>query len=397
MKSMHRILFGFTIGVVFAVFFLAVCARDTDNSIALEIRESDAADTPDSMDQRRQNEQISMSRQNAITRAVAHISPAVVSINTRKVQQYYRENPWAYDPFFRHFIPRYDRVMREVQGLGSGFLVSKEGQILTNQHVIDGAKEIMVTLPGGEKFEAERIGEDFTSDVAVIKISGDEFPFVHLGNSDDILIGEWAIAIGNPFGLFDVSAQPTVTVGVISAVNQDFGRQDNERIYEDMIQTDAAINSGNSGGPLVNSEGKVIGMNAFIYSGSSSGIATNIGLGFAIPINRVKDVMTDLLKHGAVPRDFWTGIQYQDITSVIAFFLNMNSTDGVIITDVERNSPWDEAGLEIEDVILRIEDIEIRSSKNVDALKERLTLHSGAELELTVYRNRRIYRALVKF
>lgn len=393
MKSMRRDLFGFTIGVVFTVFFLAVCAKEAQNSFSLAVPDSNAVDAGQSPT----DVQISTSRQNAITRAVADVSPAVVSINTRKVEQYYRENPWAYDPFFRHFIPRYDRVMREVQGLGSGFIVSKEGHILTNQHVIDRASEIIVTLPGGKKYEAERIGEDFASDVAVIKISGDVFPVVRFGNSADILIGEWAIAIGNPFGLFDVSAQPTVTVGVISAVNQDFGRQDDERIYEDMIQTDAAINSGNSGGPLVNSEGKVIGMNAFIYSGSRGGAATNIGLGFAIPIDRVKNVMTDLLTHGAVPRDFWTGIQYKDITSVIAFFLELTSTDGVIITDVERNSPWDEAGLEIEDVILKIGDNQIRSSKEVHALRGKLNLRRGMELELTVYRNRRIYRALVKF
>ena len=398
MRARNKFIFGFSIGVVFSSFFLFVCAQRASDQNTQVIQTANArAESGDSSWKRiAQQDDISNSRQNAITTAIARVSPAVVSINTRKIEEYYRQNPWSYDPFWRHFVPQYDRVMQEVQGLGSGFIFSKDGHILTNQHVIDGAQKVMVTLPGGKEYEAELIGEDFKSDVAVLKINGENFPFVHLGDSDDIIIGEWAIAIGNPFGLFDVSAKPTVTVGVISATDQDFGRLENQKIYEDMIQTDASINSGNSGGPLVNSQGKVIGMNAFIYSGSEN-IGTSIGLGFALPINRVKVVAEDLLRHGSVPRDFWAGIQYQDITNTIAFLLRMKSTDGVIITDVERNSPWDEAGLEAEDVILEIEGRQVRSSSDLDQLKNRLKLASGDELDLAVYRNRRIYKARVKF
>ncbi len=385
MKSSHKMLFGFIIGVVFTTVFLAVFSFHADESALFQV--------PDSSAQKSQQDEISNSRQNAITRAIKRVSPAVVSINTRKIQ--YRDNPLAHDPFWRHLAPRYDRIMQEVQGLGSGFLFSKDGHILTNQHVVDGADEISVTLPGGEKYSATLIGEDFNSDVAVIKIDGKDFTFIELGNSDDILIGEWAIAIGNPFGLFDVSAKPTVTVGVISALDQDFGRLNNQRDYEDMIQTDAAINSGNSGGPLVNSEGKVIGMNAFIYSGNNN-IGTSIGLGFAIPANKVKSVKDDLLAHGSVPRNVWSSIQYQDVSPMIAYLLNMKNHDGVIITNVERASPWDEAGLDAEDVILEIGGRRIQSDDDVENIKQK-KFSSGDELELTVYRNRRIYRAVVTF
>lgn len=390
MKSSHKILFGFIVGVVFTAVFLAVFSHQADESARFTMSESNAQSLWRTQDQ----DEISNSRQNAITRAIVKVSPAVVSINTRRVE--YRENPLAYDPFWRYFVPRYNRAMQEVQDIGSGFIFSQDGHILTNQHVIDGADEISVTLSGGEKFDATLVGEDFNSDIAVIKISGKKFPYIEFGDSDDILIGEWAIAIGNPFGLFDVSAKPTVTVGVISALDQDFGRLNNQRVYEDMIQTDAAINAGNSGGPLVNSVGKVIGMNAFIYSGNND-VGTSIGLGFAIPVNRLKSVKEDLLLHGSVPRNYWSSIQYQDLSPMIAYLLNMKSREGVIITDVERGSPWDEAGLDAEDVILEIGGRRIRSSDDVEKLKNNVKFSSGDELELTVYRNRRIYRAVVSF
>ncbi len=340
-----------------------------------------------------QQDEIFNSRQNAITRAVAKVSPAVVSINVTRYENY-RVSPFLTDPFWRHFF-KYDNVMREVNGLGSGFIFTPKGHILTNQHVIEGAENIVVTLPGGEKYDATVVGEDYTTDVAILKMEGDNLPHIPLGNSDDIIIGEWSIAIGNPFGLFDVSAKPTVTVGVISALDQDFGRIETDRIYDDMIQTDAAINSGNSGGPLVNSTGEVIGINTFIYSGND-GIGTNIGLGFAIPINRVKSVLDDLMKHGSVKRNVWMSIQYRNISPTVAFYLGLRSTDGVIVTDVERKSPWEQAGLEAEDIILEVEGESIRSVADIERIKEKLNLDKGDSIELKVYRNRRIYRAIVK-
>ncbi len=336
---------------------------------------------------------VAASRQNAITRSVAAVSPAVVSVNVTRLQEYYSVNPFFNDPFWRQFF-KYDKVLREVHGLGSGFIISADGRVVTNQHVIDGADKIAVTLAGGEKYDAELIGEDFKTDIALLKIKGRDFPFVKLGNSDDIIIGEWAIAVGNPFGLFDIAAKPTVTVGVISAVDMDFGRLDNDRVYEDMIQTDASINAGNSGGPLVNAAGEVIGINTFIYtSGGSSG---SIGLGFAIPVNRVKTVLADLIKYGSVQRDLWTQIQYDDLSPMVAFYLRLNNTDGVIVTNIERNSPWQQAGLEVEDVILEVAGQPIRSKKDMERVKSRLSLKKGDVLPLKVYRNMRVYRAEVK-
>lgn len=390
MKTVIKAIFPFFTGVLFAIILLAVCSeQSSDSDGTLQVQQSNA----ESFNSQNQQDQITQSRHNAITSAIAKVSPAVVGINVKAYQQYY-QSPYTNDPFFRFFFPRY-KVLREVQGLGSGFIFSKEGHIITNHHVVDSAIEIVVTLPGGEQHQAERIGFDHKTDIAILKIKGNEFPVALLGNSDDIIIGEWAIAIGNPFGLFDVSAEPIVTVGVISAIDQDFGRQENDRVYEDMIQTDAAINSGNSGGPLVNSNGEVIGINTFIFSGSGS-TGTNIGLGFAIPINEVKLVLDDLIKHGGVQRDIWESIQFDNITPTIAYYLRMTSTDGVIVTDIEKNSPWEEAGLEIGDVITEIKNRTIISLNDLEKIKS-VKIQPGQKLEMKVFRNGRKYKAEVQF
>ncbi len=387
MKVTGKLLLGFFIGLTTSVFlFFLLLGRTSDARAALLLAPNVLAAS---------GEDIAASRHNAITRAVAKASPAVVSINVTEVQEFYRVNPWANDPFWSHFFPRYDKIQREVKALGSGFLFSPKGYILTNQHVIDSADKIMVTLPGGDQYEAQVVGQDYKTDIAVLKIEGKNFPSIEFGDSDDVIIGEWAIALGNPFGLFDISAEPTVTVGVISAVDQDFGQRDNERVYEDMIQTDAAINSGNSGGPLVNSNGRVIGINSFIYSGSSN-IGASIGLGFAIPINRVKSVADDILKHGAVQRNIWQSLQVNDVTPYIAYYLDMPRATCVIVSDVDRNSPWDKAGLEPEDVMLEIDGTTIQSTKDVEKIKKKLRLKKGDALRLKVYRNHRIYSAEVK-
>ncbi|MDZ7370024.1 MAG: trypsin-like peptidase domain-containing protein [candidate division KSB1 bacterium] len=380
---------GFALGVLFAAVFFTLCEA---NKSAPRTSFGSAAANPQNDGSLLQND-ITASRQNAITRAVAKVSPAVVSINVTQLQEYYTGNPFLDDPFWRQFF-RYDRIMREVHGLGSGFLFTKEGYILTNQHVVNRAHSIVVTLSGGEKFDAELVGEDYKTDIAVLKIKGRDFPAAQLGNSDDLIIGEWVIAMGNPFGLFDIAARPTVTVGVISAVDMDFSGMVQDRLYEDMIQTDASINSGNSGGPLINAAGEVIGINTFIYTSGSTG---SVGVGFAIPINRVRLIAADLIKYGSVQRDIWTQIQFDDITPMVAYYLRLPTTDGVIVTNVERNSPWQEAGLEAEDVILEIEGKAIRSKKDVEKLKTLLKPRKGEVITLKVYRNRRIYRAEVKF
>lgn len=298
------------------------------------------------------NDQISNHRQNAITRAVAMASPAVVGINVTEVREYTYRNPWSQmfgdDPFFRQFFG--DRTYKqEIKGLGSGFLISPDGYILTNDHVAGNAKEITITLTNKEKYNAKLVGTDLVSDIALLKINGKDLPYLRLGNSDDVLIGEWVIAIGNPFGLFDISDKPTVTVGVVSATGMNLNAEQG-RIYRGMIQTDAAINQGNSGGPLLTSEGEVIGVNAVIFTPNQG----NIGLGFAIPINRVKSIVTELKRSGKVERNFWTGLEVQTVDARVAHYFDLAKVEGVIVTDVKRRSPADESGFKPGDIIVEV-------------------------------------------
>jgi serine protease Do len=337
---------------------------------------SSRADSGDSS-----GESIGGSRRNAITRTVAAVSPAVVGINVTEVRQYRYRSPWGDDPFFRQFFG--DRTYTErVQGLGSGFLISPDGYIVTNDHVAGNAKEITVTLTNGEKYKAELVGTDQVADIALLKIGGKNLPFIRLGNSDDVIIGEWVIAFGNPFGLFDISDKPTVTVGVVSATKMNL-RAEEGRVYRGMIQTDAAINSGNSGGPLVNSVGEVIAVNAVIYTPNQG----SIGLGFAIPINRVKNVVAELKKSGKVEREFWTGLEIQTVDERVARYFGLESAEGVIVSDVKKNSPADRAGFRVGDIIL---------AANGEKTVDEATLMSAVEdakpgdtVDLTVIRERK--------
>ncbi|MFQ6113054.1 MAG: S1C family serine protease, partial [bacterium] len=211
------------------------------------------------------------------------------------------------------------------------------------------------------------------------------------GDSDDVLIGEWVIALGNPFGLFEINAKPTVTVGVVSAVDRDFGRMENNRVYQDMIQTDAAINQGNSGGPLVNSLGEVIGMNTFIYTGSKYSTG-NIGLGFAIPVNRIKRVLKDLKDYGEVNRRWWSGLEVEDLTPLIARYFGLRTVHGVIVTNVEKNSPAAKVGLEIGDIITEVNDQRIRSVDDIYKIIDEYDLRGGDKLTLKIIRNRKSFK-----
>lgn len=224
------------------------------------------------------------SRQNAITRAVAEVEPAVVSVNVIKTQIVRgRMGSPAFGFGFFDFFDFFGPMQRQVQSLGSGIIYDPQGFIITNAHVVQGATEIKVVLTDNREFDAELIGLDAELDVAKLRIKGNNLPFARLGDSEDIMVGEWSIALGNPYGYVMNDAKPTVSVGVISALgrNLDFG---SSRHYN-LIQTDTAINQGNSGGPLVNIHGEVIGINTLIISESGG----NIGLGFAVPINAVKE------------------------------------------------------------------------------------------------------------
>lgn len=307
------------------------------------------------------NTQIYNQRHNAITKAVAIASPAIVGINVIEIREY--RDPWSRffgdDPFFRHFFG--DRTYRqEVKGLGSGFIISPDGYILTNDHVAGNAKEITVTLTSGEKYNAELIGTDMLSDIALLKIDGKNLPYITLGNSDDVIIGEWVIALGNPFGLFEIADKPTVTVGVVSAVGLNL-RPEGGRFYRGMIQTDAAINSGNSGGPLINTLGEAIGVNAVIFTPNQG----NVGVGFAIPINRVKKIVNELKTKGKIERNFYTGLEIQTVDRRIARYFGLDKAEGVIVSDVKRGSPAEKAGLRVGDIIIEINGEKIINEDNV--------------------------------
>lgn len=315
-----------------------------------------------------ENDKIYNTRQNAITRAVSHASDAVVGINITETKRvvYRNSNPFANDEFFGRFFRRYRSAPSvreyEVKGLGTGFVISPDGYILTNHHVAGSASKVVITLTDGTEHQAEIIGTDFTTDVALLKIDAKNLPYLKLANSDDIIIGEWVIALGNPFGLFDKNAKPTVTVGVVSNNGVDFVQEDNNeyRVYKDMIQTDAAISSGNSGGPLVNALGEVIGMNTIIYSTATDGKgAGSIGIGFSIPINRVREIVNKLIDNKTLNRNFYTGLDVKLLDKKLQAYLKLDIDRGLIVYSILKNSPAFLSGLEPGDLILSINDRKI--------------------------------------
>lgn len=228
-----------------------------------------------------------ITRENAITEAVQQVEPAVVSINVIKTEVVRSASPFGFG-FFDFFgsVP----MQRQVQGIGSGVIYDSAGYIITNAHVVSGATQIKVVLPDKREFDAAIMGMDSIHDIAKLKISGNKLPVAKLGRSDDLMIGEWAIALGNPYGFLMNDSKPSVSVGVISALNRSFAPREDKHEYRSMIQTDAAVNPGNSGGPLVNINGEVIGINTFIFSENGG----NIGIGFAIPVNTVKTLLAQL-------------------------------------------------------------------------------------------------------
>lgn len=333
--------------------------------------------------------EIDESRTNAITRAVKTCEPAIVGINVTEVREaYYRDPNWH--PFLEQFLGR--RGYRErynVEGVGSGFLISHDGYILTNDHVAGKASEVVVTMTDGSKHDAIVIGSDPVRDVALLKIEGRDFPYLEFAEPDDVIVGEWSIAFGNPFGLFDNNAKPTVTVGVVSNVGINFtqsGGRSDDRVYKGMIQTDAAISSGNSGGPLVNANGQVIGINTVIYSTATDRRgAGSIGIGFAIPVSRVSSVIERLKEHGKINRDFWTGMRLQPLDEDIASYYKLSRSDGILVTKIAGNSPADKCGLEPGDVITAIDDQLVTRTEDVNVAI--LDGEVGQQLTLLIDRN----------
>jgi len=309
------------------------------------------------------NDEITNSRSNIITETVKNVSPSIVGINVIEIREY--KDPFFSffdDPFFQRFFGNRGTYNQEVKGLGSGYIISSDGYIVTNDHVAGNATKITVTLTDGRSFDAKIIGTDNASDICLLKIDGDDLPFVTLGNSDDIIIGEWVIALGNPFGLFELNDKPTVTVGVISATGMNLDAI-NDRFYLNMIQTDASINGGNSGGPLVNSLGEVIGMNTLIFtSGNNSG---SIGLGFAIPVNKIKRIIEELKEKGSIDRNFEIGMRIQTIDEGIASYYHLKSAKGVIVTKIYPNTPAEKGGIEVGDIIIEVEGFKINNENSI--------------------------------
>jgi Do/DeqQ family serine protease len=285
---------------------------------------------------------VSNSRRSAIVSAVEDASPAVVNISTfREVVELVRgDNFWS--PLFDSPFLYWQR--KERRGLGSGVIFDRQGYVLTNQHVIEGAETSKVILSDGHEYEAKIIGEDFLSDLAVLKIDATELPEIKQGNSDDLMIGEWAIAIGHPFALAVGNPKPTVTIGVISATDRVLKTEN--RLYHNLIQTDASINPGNSGGPLVNLYGELIGINTAIYSTSGG----SQGIGFAIPVNVAKQIVGHLVAYGSVIPPY-LGISVQSLTEELAEDLGLEGSIGVLVSAVDEGSPAEEAGLKRGDVI----------------------------------------------
>ncbi len=303
------------------------------------------------------------------------LKPTVVNIRTvkhikaggRQANPFMGNDPFS-DLFNRFFGQQMPQQQRKQQGMGSGFITSADGFILTNNHVVQGADEIMVKLADGREIKAELKGADDKLDVALLKISDKApLPFAELGDSDALEVGEWVMAIGNPFGLAH-----TVTAGIVSAK----GRVIGSGPYDDYIQTDASINPGNSGGPLFSSSGKVIGINTAI-------IANGQGIGFAIPINMAKSVAEQLKATGKVVRGY-LGVNFDRLSPKLAKSLGLASDKGVIVTHVEKGSPADKAGLKIEDVIVQFDGKPVNAETDLPKVVAGTPV--GKQVQIVVFR-----------
>jgi serine protease Do len=299
------------------------------------------------------------------------VGKAVVNIDTKRTV---KVSPLPFgDLFYEFFGIRQQEISREVEvpAIASGFIVRTDGYVLTNNHVVEGAKEIVVTLADGRKFDGKIMGRDSRNDLAIVKIEAKNLPAVQLGDSDAIRPGDFAIAIGNPYGL-----QHTVTAGIISGLARSLDGDPSETgIY---IQTDAAINRGNSGGPLINIDGRVVGINTAI-------IAQAQGLGFAVPVNVAKNVMDDLISGKKLTYP-WIGVQLQDLTSELAEYFELREKHGAVVAYVYPDSPAEKAGLEGGDIIIRFGNTEI---KNITMLQEEVRKRkAGDKVVIQVWRNK---------
>jgi len=337
----------------------------------------------------------------AFVKVADEVGPAVASITTERIQkiggvrQFHFGSPFRgrgkrgpfgddfFDEFFRDFFRDIPEQEHKQMGLGSGVIIDKEGYILTNEHVVAEADKITVTLPDGREFKGELRGEDPRRDLAVVKIKANNLPVANLGDSDLVQTGEWAVAIGNPFGHLLDSPKPTVTAGVVSALHRSLpmGRMGN-KIYVDLIQTDAAINQGNSGGPLCDLNGNVIGINVAIFS-TTGGYQ---GIGFAIPINTAKSIIGDLIKGGEVSYG-WLGVTVQDINQDIADYFGLGKKQGTLIAGVIKGGPAEKGGMKEGDIVTSFNGRPIRDVR--DLLKKVAATKVGEVVKIGFLRDKK--------
>jgi serine protease Do len=386
---LSALMLGILAGIIITARFNLLPITDADNKTDIVKKQDMPGD--------KQESYYVDSLEGAFIRVADEAGPAVVSISTERVTRMRSrvyESPFGRDDFFDRFfkdffgeIPEREFTQR---GLGSGAIIDESGYILTNEHVIRGADKITVTLTDGREFDGKIRGKDERSDLAVIKIEADNLPSIRLGDSDKARIGQWAIAIGNPFGYAVQSSKPTLTVGVVSALDRSLPvSAGSGRDYSGLIQTDAAINPGNSGGPLVNIKGEMIGINVAIFSTTGG----HQGVGFAIPINAAKEILDTLIEGRRVLYG-WLGVSVQDVDDALAEYFNLPDKEGVIIAKILPDSPAQEGGLKEGDIIRKFD------GKNVQDLKSLLRIVSRAEVgknvTIRVVRDREEMPVIVK-
>jgi serine protease Do len=320
---------------------------------------------------------VDASRRTALVTAAERASSAVVSVSVSSRRDMRTRSPWD---FF--FVPDRSRL---VEGYGTGFVVRPNGIIVTNQHVVANAERVVVTLPDGTDSPATVLGEDPLTDIAVLQVKRQGLATVQAGRSTDLMIGEWVVALGNPYAFLLGNAEPTVTVGVVSATNRNIlPSGDQTGLYFDMIQTDAAINPGNSGGPLTNALGEVVGVNSSIFSSSGG----SVGLGFAIPIERALRVADEIIRHGTVRRA-WVGLEVEGASAM----RDWKRAGGVTVTSVAPGGPAAKASLKRGDVLTEANGRPLRNYLDWEAVK--LDLHVGDSVGLSVRSGRQTVRRRV--